>query len=337
MSLVRQAIVQIFTFLFQVLTDFHGENRFLRRIYEPEHPYTSALQAPIKKRMLQSTLNTVHEVWSGSDSSLESDDLDAPEKRHSSLVDSPILHKSTAHHGVTMVKPPNEALDTIALLHAGTTVLHFEPDSHQVLPVFLKLEHCNGTVTWCRPPWSDPRRASSTSFMSSSPDDNGTTLDTIEEAVSPGLRLKYTNRSGESLAYTDEGYIDLMHMKDLSLSDDIYNFPENIRLNIHRTFQSAVEPTIMRIVFGSSLSENRTVHFLCTPEVASKWFEILPTMSRAIKNEDPRIVWLKDQYLFLFFQDDLCMGPLAADAIKVRTNDMSEITLCRRETCLLLL
>ena len=28
------------------------------------------------------------------------------------------------------------------------------------------------------------------------------------------------------------------------------------------------------------------------------------------------MVWLKDQYLFLYFQDDLCMGPLAADAIK---------------------
>ena len=26
-------------------------------------------------------------------------------------------------------------------------------------------------------------------------------LDTMETAVSPGLRLKYTNRSGESLAY----------------------------------------------------------------------------------------------------------------------------------------
>eukprot|EP00095_Tigriopus_kingsejongensis_P008940 snap_masked-scaffold199_size265817-processed-gene-1.12 protein:Tk08940 transcript:snap_masked-scaffold199_size265817-processed-gene-1.12-mRNA-1 annotation:"1-phosphatidylinositol -bisphosphate phosphodiesterase epsilon-1-like" len=299
----------------KVLADFHGENRFLRRLAEPEHPYTSGLQAPIKKKMLQSTLNTVHEVWSGSESSPESDELDYHEKRHSSLVDSPILHKSTAHHGVSMVKPPDEAIDTIEFLHAGTTILHFEPDTHQVLPVFLKLERCNGTVTWCRPPWSDPRRSSS--FMSSSPDDNGTSVDNIEDAVSPGLRLKYTNRSGESLAYTDEGYIDLMHMKDLSLSDDIYNFPESVRVVIHRAFQGAVEPKIMRIVFGSSLAENRTVHFLCPPEVADKWFDILPMVSRAIKNEDPRIVWLKDQYLFLFFQDDLCMGPLAADAIKV--------------------
>ena len=27
--------------------------------------------------------------------------------------------------------------------------------------------------------------------------------------------------------------------------------------------------------------------------------------------------WLKDQYMFLYYQDELCMGPLAVDAIKV--------------------
>ena len=43
------------------------------------------------------------------------------------------------------------------------------------------------------------------------------------------------------------------------------------------------------------------------------WFNATFFAARA---EDPRMVWLKDQYLFLYFQDDLCMGPLAADAIK---------------------
>ena len=35
------------------------------------------------------------------------------------------------------------------------------------------------------------------------------------------------------------------------------------------------------------------------------------------------MVWLKDQYLFLYFQDDLCMGPLAADAIKASSKKYS--------------
>ena len=43
-------------------------------------------------------------------------------------------------------------------LQHGTTVLHYDHDAQSVVPVFLKLEKCNGTVTWCRPPWADPRK-----------------------------------------------------------------------------------------------------------------------------------------------------------------------------------
>lgn len=209
-------------------------------------------------------------------------------------------------------------------LHRGTTVLHYEPDAQQVTPVFLKLERCNGTVTWCRPPWGDPRRGGTGAGAILGAEDAGggaAGLDAIEDAVGPGLRLKYAaNRSGEtSLTYADEGYIDLAHMKDLSLAeDDLSACPESVRLVIHRAAQGAYAPRTLRVVYGSSLAENRTAHFLCPPEVADAWFSVLPALSTAIKAEDPRMVWLKESYLSLYFQDDLCMGPLAADAIKVR-------------------
>ena len=91
----------------------------------------------------------------------------------------------------------------LQVLHRGTTVLHLELDTHQVASVFLKLERCSGTITWCRPPWKDPR------FGFGLTDNNGSSysLDTVETAVSPGLRLKYTNRSGESLAYQVTMYL----------------------------------------------------------------------------------------------------------------------------------
>ena len=60
--------------------------------------------------------------------------------------------------------------------------------------------------------------------------------------------------------------------------------------------------------------------FLCPPNVAALWQDTLSELISSIKAEDPRMVWLKDQYLFLYYQDDLCMGPLAADAIKVNNN-----------------
>ena len=89
--------------------------------------------------------------------------------------------------------------------------MHLETETHQVASVFLKLERCSGTITWCRPPWKDPR------FGFGLTDNNGSSysLDTVETAVSPGLRLKYTNRSGESLAYQVSKYCNLeVHFRE---------------------------------------------------------------------------------------------------------------------------
>ncbi len=90
---------------------------------------------------------------------------------------------------------------------------------------------------------------------------------------------------------------------------------------------------ICRLVYGSALAENRTAFFLCPPEVADAWLSALPPLSAAIKAEDPRMVWLKDHYLFLYFQDDLCMGPLAADAIKVGELDRKDLRNRTSTTC----
>lgn len=147
--------------------------------------------------------------------------------------------------------------------------------------------------------------------------DTGQKLSFFSLLFPPGLRLKYTNRSGESLAYSDEGYVDLMHVKNLSLIPNIVSYPEEVRVQAQRCFQGVVEPKALRIVYGSTLADNKILTFLCPPKVASAWMETLRLLTQMIKQEDPRMVWLKNQYLFLYYQDDLCMGPLAADAIKV--------------------
>ena len=156
-------------------------------------------------------------------------------------------------------------------MHHGTTVLHLDPDTNQLVLVLLRLEKCNGTVTWFKPPWSDPRSsdvcssdlwsdprrsgavfggsslisesslsssASSSAGIVISTDDASAvaTLDKIEQTVSPGLRLKYTNRSGDSLAYTEQGYVGLVQMKEVALVE--YSaFPESVRVAAQRSFQ----------------------------------------------------------------------------------------------------
>ena len=95
-------------------------------------------------------------------------------------------------------------------------------------------------------------------------------------------------------------------------------YPEEVRVQAQRCFQGVAEPRVLRIVYGSTLADNKILSFICPPKVALAWLETLKVLTQLIKTEDPRMVWLKNQYLFLYYQDDLCMGPLAADAIKVR-------------------
>ena len=116
----------------------------------------------------------------------------------------------------------------------------------------------------------------------------------------------------------DEGYVDLSHIKEIKLSSGFDTFPEEVRVSANKHFGGVLDPLALRIVYGSSLAENRILTFLCPPGVGGLWQEALEALMASIKAEDPRMVWLKDQYLFLYYQDDLCMGPLAADAIKVR-------------------
>ena len=111
--------------------------------------------------------------------------------------------------------------------------------------------------------------------------------------------------------------MDLAHVKELKCTENIEAFSEDIRVTAQRHFQGVIEPKALRLVYGSSTAENRILTFLCPPGVASIWLDILSKLTQNIRLEDPRMVWLKDQYLFLYYQDDLCMGPLAVDAIKV--------------------
>lgn len=67
------------------------------------------------------------------------------------------------------------------ILHHGTTVVQWDPESGRSCLVYLRLERSNGTLTWMRPPWSGLR-------TSHSPPDY-TLAANPEATVSPGLLL----------------------------------------------------------------------------------------------------------------------------------------------------
>ena len=51
--------------------------------------------------------------------------------------------------------------------------------------------------------------------------------------------------------------MDLAHVKDLKLSQDINSFSEDIRVSAQKHFQGVIEPRALRLVYGSTLAENR--------------------------------------------------------------------------------
>ena len=73
----------------------------------------------------------------------------------------------------------------------------------------------------------------------------------------------------------------------------------------------------LTLTFGSSLAMNKQAVFICPPNVGKTWETLLLQILALKGQECPKLTWLKEQYLNLFYQDEICMGPLAADAIKV--------------------
>lgn len=81
----------------------------------------------------------------------------------------------------------------------------------------------------------------------------------------------------------------------------------------------------LALVFGTNLSDNRVLYLLCPPQLCRMWYQGLSWVVRGIKRQmqltDRRMLWLKEQYLQLYF-DENCTGPMVADAIRVRTKEV---------------
>ena len=93
------------------------------------------------------------------------------------------------------------------------------PSTHQTQLVELKLEQCNGTITWNSPKTQD--------MLLHNPDE-----------LSPGLKMKYTTPCKGNLASLDLGFIDLTTLKTVDLGYvDMLSVPEEILSRISSCFK----------------------------------------------------------------------------------------------------
>ena len=103
------------------------------------------------------------------------------------------------------------------LAHCGTIVLHMDASTHQTAMVSLRMEKCNGTLTWSLQNTSSEHKT---------------------QHISAGLRLKYMTRCKENITYLDEGFIDMVSLKTVEMDPvDMLTVPKQTLADISSCFQ----------------------------------------------------------------------------------------------------
>lgn len=204
------------------------------------------------------------------------------------------------------LSPKCEHYNILQFLHHGAVVIHVDDEGSRSAVVFFRLERNNGTVTWCKPPWSILKSNPSTEYNAGS---------NSLELVSPGFLFKYETND-ISHGTVEEGFLDLSAVKEVKLTNgDITNVSK--RFNI----PEEVSKSTLRLLYGNSLSDNRCLEFIAPSVVMELWQKGIEYAVSELKKQkllsDRRIQWLKEKYVHLYFEDLACAGPTPAEAIKV--------------------
>ena len=110
------------------------------------------------------------------------------------------------------------------LAQVGTTVLHMDPSTYQTGLVELRLEQCNGIITW------SSQRGPQVSCKKSNTE------------LSPGLKMKYTTKCKENVIHLEEGFIEMTNLKTVELGYvDMLVVPKQTLSDISSCFKVCVQ------------------------------------------------------------------------------------------------
>lgn len=220
-------------------------------------------------------------------------------------------------HGISLIPLDHHLIDYHCLqaMHHGMTTIHYEEDTGRSAPVYLQLAESNSFLAWGKPHWSTSLRQSG-----NNPQDYQLSVD-IEDVVLTGVTMKYETKEAAVFSL-DEGFIDLMHLKDIVVGQttaDLTNIARRHGLP-DLTFLESNTCSI-KLLFGINLNDNRVTEFIAPRCIADIWVEGLRSVFFLIQQQkklvDQRILWLKEKYLQLYYEDIMCVGPVPAEAIRV--------------------
>ena len=203
-------------------------------------------------------------------------------------------------------------------MHVGTTAVRLDFGTSHSAICHLKLENDNRTLSWTKPNWSALKGTAATSshivpdYVFKGEKDN---------QVSQALSSRY--QSGLSVSFREEleeGYLDLLILKDVSLGES--SMDSSLVARRHSLGDISKDKHCLTLLFGSNMSENRILEFVFPARLARHWYRGIRSLLHGVqlqrsRQTDRRINWLREQYLHLYFEDDKCQGPNPADAIRV--------------------
>ncbi|CAB3224473.1 unnamed protein product [Arctia plantaginis] len=230
-------------------------------------------------------------------------------------------------HGVTMfpLAPQNgERMDRhiLQIMHHGTACVISEPEWGGALAQ-IRLERACALLAWCRTAHTPHTQHGET--PSESVQQPEVSLSYNPEEVIP---LKYTaNLAHENEAgiVGEEGFIDLQCVKDMRLGGKLLESRDLAELTAsarrHGLEICSQGPHIISLVYGRTLSDNRTVHLVLPAYSYRVWAVGLYSVIRALMSQaklaDRSLAWLKNKYTALYYEEGCCCEPLVSDAIRV--------------------
>ncbi|XP_055641990.1 1-phosphatidylinositol 4,5-bisphosphate phosphodiesterase epsilon-1-like isoform X2 [Toxorhynchites rutilus septentrionalis] len=221
-------------------------------------------------------------------------------------------------HGVSIVPlsaRKSNAIDhhILQILHHGTTAVLWEPDvpSERSTYIYLRLERSCSHISWQRAAW---RRIKSQQdfIINQNPEEN----------VAWRFASRYSSTAGETdiqCQNLEEGMLDLGTVKDITMGSRNHEYDPDILLAGKRYGLTHVECCVS-LLYGSIASENRILCILCPPMLCRAWYVGLNWMLRGFRRQqsliDRSMLWLKELYIQLYFEEGACSEPTVADAIK---------------------
>ncbi|CAF3485478.1 unnamed protein product [Adineta steineri] len=199
--------------------------------------------------------------------------------------------------------------NNLQLLRNGTTLILYDEDTMHTCLVTVRLELDNCTLTWTKPSWDTHR----------SLENVNTANQVSSEAAHYSILMKRYILRDVAFVDMDEGFIQLKYVKHIRsgiLHCDLLPVIKRYKLT-----DISNPENCFTIIYGSSISENKSLCFISPKYISQIWYTSIDKLITQYRKHrlcsDRRIVWLKNQYLSLYHENERFQGPTPMNAILV--------------------